>query len=242
MDKTVLITGGSGDIGAACCKKLHQCGYNIVFGYLNNKESADAICKELGKERCIAIKADISVPEQAAMLVNEAEKHFGSVDVLVNNAAISHSGLFQDVTPEELSKIINTNIKGSFFVSQACSKIMIKNHRGSIINISSMWGETGASTEVAYSMTKAAIIGFTKALAKELGPSGIRVNCITPGLINTKMNSCYSKEDLNVIIEETPLCRIGEAEDVAGVVKFLAGDDSAFMTGQILGVNGGYII
>jgi len=242
MNKTAIITGGSGDIGAACCRKLAECGYNIVFGYLSNKKSADALCNEIGVEKCIAVKADISVPEQAALIVSEAERRFGGVDVLVNNAAISHNGLFQDVMPEELEKITDINIKGAFFVTQEAVKLMLKNHSGSIINISSMWGETGASTEVAYSMTKAATIGFTKALAKELGPSGIRVNCITPGLIDTKMNSCYSQEDLEVVIEETPLCRIGKTEDVASAVKFLAGDESSFITGQILGVNGGYVI
>jgi len=242
MSKTAIITGGSGGIGAACCRKLAQSGYNIAFGYLNNEISAKSLCREIGDNKCICIKADISDPVQAHFLVKEAERTFGSVDVLVNNAAISQSGLFQCVLPEELDEIININIKGAFFVAQETAKAMLKNHRGSIINISSMWGETGASTEVAYSMTKAALIGFTKALAKELGPSGIRVNCITPGLIDTKMNSCYSKEDLDIIVDETPLCRIGKPEDVASAVEFLAGDEASFITGQILGVNGGYII
>ena len=242
MNKTAVITGGSGDIGASCCKILAESGYNIVFNYLNNKDFAERLCNEIGPDKCIAVKCDISNPSEVADFINQVIKKFGSVDVLVNNAGISQNGLFQDVTPCELDKIIDINVKGAFFTSQEVVKFMLKNHHGSIINISSMWGETGASTEVAYSMTKAALIGLTKALAKEVGPSGIRVNCITPGLIETKMNSCYTKEDLDVVVDETPLCRIGTPEDVAMAVKFLAGDDSQFITGQVLGVNGGFVI
>ena len=242
MNKTAVITGGSGDIGKECCKKLFESGYNIVFGYLNNVKEADELCKILGSDRCKAVKSDISNAQQAKKLVEAAIEKFGGIDVLVNNAAVSKSNIFQDVSCEELEEIININIKGAFYVTQEAVKYMLKDHKGSIINISSMWGETGASMEVAYSMTKAAIIGFTKALAKEVGPSGIRVNCITPGLIDTKMNSCYTKEDLDAVIYETPLCRIGNTQDVANAVDFLAGEKSSFVTGQIIGINGGYVI
>ena len=240
--KTAIITGGSGDIGTACCEKFYENGYNIVFGYLNSEKSAKTLCEKLGNERCACVKADISDDIQAKNLIETALNKFGSVDVVVNNAGISKSGLFQDVTKDELEEIINVNIKGAFYVSQEAVKCMLKQHIGSIINISSMWGETGASMEVSYSMTKSAIIGFTKALAKEVGPSGIRVNCITPGLIDTKMNSCYTKEDLEELVYETPLCRIGSAEDVANMAVFLASEKASFVTGQIIGVNGGYVI
>ncbi len=242
MSKTAVITGGSGGIGAAICKKLCEAGYNIVIGYLNNEKNALELCSKLGEQRAIAVRADISCKNEAAMLIEKAENTFGSVDVLVNNAAISQSRLFQEVAERELDRIIDINVKGVFYTSQAAVRYMLKNHSGSIINISSMWGQTGASTEVAYSMTKAAAIGFTKALAKELGPSGIRVNCISPGLIDTPMNSCYSEEELNIIAEETPLCRMGTASEVASVVKFLADEASSFITGQDIGVNGGYVI
>ena len=242
MNKTALITGASGAIGGACCKKLFENGYNIVIGYCSNEQSAKELLEFFGKDRSVAFKADISDKTQAEALVKVAEDRFGKLDVLVNNAAISINGLFQDMTSEELCEIIDINIKGAFYVSQAAVKSMLERHEGSIINISSMWGETGASTEVAYSMTKSAIIGFTKALSKELGPSGIRVNCISPGLINTPMNCCYARDELEVIINDTPLCRIGTPEDVADAAVFLAGDSSSFITGQILGVNGGYVI
>lgn len=242
MRKTAVITGGTGAIGRACCKKLFEAGYNIVAGYFSNEKRTFEMYETFGKDNFIAVKADISDEAQAKTLVEAAQKNFGGVDVLVNNAAVSKNGIFQDMLPDELDEIIGINIKGAFFVTQAAVKCMLKEHRGSIINISSMWGETGASTEVAYSMTKAAVIGFTKALAKELGPSGIRVNCIAPGLIDTPMNSCYTKEELDVVIDETPLCRIGTADDVANAVGFLADSESAFITGQIIGVNGGYVI
>ena len=240
--KTAIITGGSGDIGRACCEKFYESGYNIVFGYLNNEKSANDLCEKLGDARCTCVKADISDITQTKKLVETAVQKFGSVDVLVNNAGVSKSGLFQEVSKDELEKIININIKGAFYVTQEAVKNMLKKHCGSIINISSMWGETGASMEVSYSMTKAAIIGFTKALAKEVGPSGIRVNCITPGLIDTKMNSCYNEEELEAVVCETPLCRIGTADDVANAAVFLASEKASFVTGQIIGVNGGYVI
>lgn len=242
MRKTALVTGGSGAIGAACCERLYNAGYNIVTGYLSNEKSASELVRKFGDDRCIAVKADISDAKQTVLLTDTAVKKFGGIDVVVNNAALSMSGLFQDMNESELARIIDVNIKGAFYVSQNAVKYMLKNKSGSIINISSMWGETGASTEVAYSMTKSAIIGFTKALAKEVGPSGIRVNCVSPGLIDTPMNSCYTPQDLAAISDETPLSRIGQPTDVADAVEFLASEKSSFITGQIIGVNGGFVI
>lgn len=242
MRKTVVVTGGSGAIGAACLKKFYDAGYNAVIGYFKNEKSALSLEALFGAERAVAVRADISDEGQAKLLIETAVCKFGGADAVINNAAISLSGLFQDMPPKELERIIGVNVKGMFYVSQAAVKCMLKNHSGSIINISSMWGETGASAEVAYSMTKAAVIGFTKALAKETGPSGIRVNCIAPGLIDTPMNSGYTEEELGVVVDNTPLCRMGSADDVAEAALFLAGDGASFITGQILGVNGGYVI
>lgn len=237
MKKTVVVTGGSGAIGSECVKVFSENGYNVAAGYFNNKiENSDK------SEDFLAVKADISKAEEAYGIIDAAVKKFGGVDVLINNAAISEHGLFQDVTEKELMRITDINIKGVFYTSQAAVKHMLKNHSGRIINISSMWGQTGASCEVAYSMTKAAVIGFTKALAKEVGPSGICVNCISPGLIDTPMNSCYTADDLNCIIEETPLMRIGTPRDVANAALFLANEQSSFITGEVLNVNGGYLI
>ena len=242
MQKTVVITGGSGAIGSACAKKFYDCGYNVAIGYLNGKDAADALSEEFLPERFMAVRADIAVSCGAVSLVEAAYERFGGVDVLVNNAGIALSGLFQDVTEKELQRITAVNVNGAFFASQSAVKIMLKNKSGSIVNVSSMWGEVGSSTEVAYSMTKAALIGFTKALAKELGPSGIRVNCVSPGLIDTPMNDCYTREDLNLFADDTPLCRMGTPEEVAEAVYFLASENSSFITGQILGVSGGYVV
>ncbi len=239
---TAIVTGASGDIGKAICKSLLKEGYNVVACFLNNEASAMELVSEYGEGRVCAVKADIGLYDDVKRIFEEATKAFGSIDVLVNNAAISLHGLVQDATEEELNKIVDINIKGTFLMCREAVKYMIQCHKGSIVNISSMWGEVGASCEVMYSMTKSATIGLTKALAKEVGPSGIRVNCISPGLIDTKMNSCYTKDDLDAICEETPLMRIGTPGDVADAVCFLSGEKASFITGQILGVNGGFVI
>lgn len=238
--KTVVITGASGDIGFALCKAFLQNGYNVVASY--NQNDVKPLESYANNSKVIYVKADVSQKDEVISLFNTAYENFGSVDTVINNAAISMCGVFQDMTEDELSKITDVNIKGVFYVSQLAAEYMLKEKSGSVINISSMWGEAGASCEAAYSMTKAAVIGLTKALAKELGPSGIRVNCISPGFIDTKMNACYSKEDIMTIADETPLCRIGKAEEVADAAIYLASDKASFITGQILGVNGGYII
>lgn len=240
--KTAIVTGASGDIGIACSRRLLDEGYNVVACYFTNEEAINSLIACGKEENVLAVGADISNPCEAQRIIDEAQKRFGTIDVLVNCAAISIHGIIQDVTEDELNRIIDVNIKGTFNMCARVIDKMVKNHRGSIINISSMWGEVGASCEAAYSMTKSAVIGLTKALAKEVGPSGIRVNCVSPGLIDTKMNSCYTREDLDSICEETPLMRIGKPKDVAEAVLYLADDRSSFVTGQILGINGGYVI
>ena len=239
---TAIVTGASGDIGKEICKKFLSEGYRVVACYLNNEASAKELENAYGKDRVLAIKADISKAEDVDSIYKNAQDTFGSIDVVVNNAAVALKGLIQDTTPKELDDICNINIKGTYLMCSIGVKYMVANHRGSIVNISSMWGEVGASCEVAYSMTKSAVIGLTKALAKEVGPCGIRVNCVSPGLIDTRMNSCYTKEDLDAICDETPLMRIGTPCDVADAVWYLSSDASSFVTGQVLGVNGGFVI
>ena len=240
--KNIFITGASGGIGKACCKAFLQKGCNVAAIYFKNEDSARELAKDATGSKLLLIKADISSETDTINAFEEAVQAFGTIDTVINCAGVSFGGLIQDTTEDTLSRLTDINIKGTFRVCALASKHMVQNRKGSIINISSMWGEVGASCEVAYSMTKAAVIGLTKALAKEVGPSGVRVNCISPGLIDTPMNSCYTKEDLDAIAEETPLCRIGEGEDIAKAALFLAGDESDFITGQILGVNGGYVI
>ena len=238
--KTVIITGASGDIGFSSCKAFLQNGYNVVAVY--NSNSVRPLEEYAKNSKVLYVKADVSKKQDVKNLFCTAYESFGSIDVVINNAAISLTGVFQDMTEEELNKIIDVNIKGVFYVSQTASEYMIKEKSGSIINISSMWGEVGASCEAAYSMTKSAVIGLTKALAKELGPSNIRVNCVSPGFIDTKMNAAYTKEDISAICEDTPLMRIGKPEEVADALIFLADSKASFITGQVLGVNGGYVI
>ena len=238
--KTVIITGASGDIGFSSCKAFLQNGYNVVAVY--NSNSVRPLEEYAKNSKVLYVKADVSKKQDVKNLFCTAYESFGSIDVVINNAAISLTGVFQDMTEEELNKIIDVNIKGVFYVSQTASEYMIKEKSGSIINISSMWGEVGASCEAAYSMTKSAVIGLTKALSKELGPSNIRVNCVSPGFIDTKMNAAYTKEDISAICEDTPLMRIGKPEEVADALIFLADSKASFITGQVLGVNGGYVI
>ena len=240
--KTVIVTGASGGIGSACCRKFMEEGYNVVACYCNNPEGAQALKQHSDGSNLLVVKADISRDEEIKDMFAFAKQHFGRIDVMVNNAAISCHGLIQDITPAELADIIDINIKGTFNMCRHAVSHMVANQSGSIINIASMWGETGASCEVAYSMSKAAVIGLTKALAKETGPSQIRVNCVSPGLIDTQMNSCYDACELDAISEETPLMRMGQPHEIADVVEFLAGDKSSFVTGQIIGVNGGFVI
>ena len=237
--KNVLITGGSRGIGRACVEKFAREGYKVSFIY-NNSDSAAAELSEL--TGAYAIKADISKPEEAKRAVNNALSTMGSINILVNNAGISLIKLFTDTTDEDYYNIMNTNLGGTFFVTREVAKNMISNHFGRIINIGSMWGKVGASCEVAYSASKSAIEGFTKALAKELGPSGICVNCIEPGVINTEMNAELDKETLAELCDETPLGKIGETSEIADFIFLIATEKSGFLTGQIIGFDGGFAI
>lgn len=237
--KTVLITGGSRGIGACAVKMFTQNGYNVAFTYLNSENEARELSNNYG---ALAIRADMSDSACVNMAIAEVISKFGGIDALVNNVGIDEFSLFTDITDEMWDRMIKSNLSSAFYASRSTVKDMLKRKCGTIVNISSMWGQVGASCEVHYSVSKAGLIGLTKALAKELGPSGIRVNCICPGVIDTDMNSHLSEEDLNQLKYDTPLGKIGSCEEVVSAIIFLCGDSSSFITGQVFGVNGGYII
>ena len=242
MRKTVIITGGSRGIGEAVVRRLAKENYNIILNYNKSEEKANHIKEELKKQgyNIEIFKADVSKREECHALVEFSYKTFKSIDVLVNNAGISQIKLFTDITDEEWQNMINTNLNSVFYMCQEVSKYMINQKTGCIINISSIWGMVGASCEVAYSTAKAGVNGLTKALAKELGPSNIRVNCIAPGIVDTEMNKELSVDEKKEIIDEIPLQKIGKTEDIAKCVGWLVDDE--LTTGQIISPNGGWII
>lgn len=241
IKKTVLITGASKGIGSETARLFAQNGYNVVINYNKSKNEALCLLNELIKiTDAIAVGADVSVSTEVCRMVRQAEDKFNRIDVLVNNAGIAYTNLFDLTGDEAVNQIIDTNLKGTLYTSRAVLPGMIRNKNGSIINISSIWGITGASCEVVYSASKAGIIGFTKALAKEVGPSGITVNCVAPGVINTDMNKNLSPDDLSALKEETPLNKIGTCADIAQAILYLA--QASYITGQVLSPNGGLVI
>ena len=241
--KTVLITGSARGIGAATAALFADSGYNVVINYNTSEAEALSLCETLRTKghNAIAVNADVSNMDEAEFLFDEAKKAFGGVDVLVNNAGIAQQKLFTDITVQDYDRMFNCNVKSVFNCCQCALPYMIHNKNGRIINISSMWGIVGASCEVHYSASKAAVIGMTKALAREVAPSGITVNCIAPGVIDTPMNKGFDEETINALKEETPVGRIGNPEEIAKAVLFFAEEGSGFITGQVLGVDGGFI-
>ncbi len=239
MLKTVLITGASRGIGAKTAEIFAAEGYTPIINYNNSSDKAMMIAEKTGG---IAIKADISDIGQTESMVNEIMERYKKIDVLVNNAGVSLVGLFDCADPEKIKRLFDINVFGTLNCTRLVLPHMLKRKYGKIINISSMWGEAGASCEVHYSASKAAIIGFTKSLAKEVGPSGINVNCVSPGFIMTDMNSCFSENEIEEIKNEIPVGRCGEPEDIARAILFLASDSAGFITGQVLGVNGGMVV
>lgn len=244
MKKTAIITGASKGIGAATAILFAQKGYNVVINYNESFESANLLARSLNSNgySVTALKANVVNKLEVDLLVKETVYKYGGVDVMVNNAGVAFQGLITDTDEYDAAKIFDVNLKGVFNCCRAVTPTMVEQKSGKIINISSMWGQVGASCEVAYSAAKAGVIGLTKALAKELAPSGITVNAVAPGLIETSMNANYSVEDLNAFVEDIPLGRMGNANEVAAAILFLASNNADYITGQVLGVNGGYVI
>ena len=239
-NKIALVTGGSRGIGKAISEKLAENGYTVCVNYTKSKELAENLARQIDG---FAVCADVSDKSQVKSMVSGIINKFKKIDLLVNNAGISRIDLFDAISDEISENILSTNLGGTLNCSRAVIPYMLSAKSGNIVNISSMWGEVGASCEVDYSASKAGIIGFTKALAKEVGLSGIRVNCVSPGVILTDMNlKTLSESDLNALKDETPLGILGSPEDVAEAVYFFTSEKSRFITGQILGVNGGFII
>ncbi|MBR3838513.1 MAG: 3-oxoacyl-ACP reductase FabG [Clostridia bacterium] len=237
----VLITGAATGIGRSCARVFASKGYDVVINYNKSQAEAIALQKELSSEftgEIAVYQADITDSCQVEQMFAQV----GDVDVLVNNSAIAQQKLFTDITDDEWNKMINTNLSGAFYCARSSARGMIRKQSGAIINISSMWGICGASCEVHYSAAKAGIIGLTKSLARELGLSGIRVNCVAPGFIDTKMNQNVDSRAIQDIVDNTPLARVGTPEDVANVVYFLASRQSSFITGQVITVDGGFLM
>lgn len=242
MEKA-LITGASGGIGYAIAKELAANGINLILHHNGSdiSEKEEYLEKTFGVN-VVSYKCDFSYAENAEEFSEKIIREHNDISILVNNAGLSIYGLFQDSSYCDFEKIMNVNLTSPMIITKNIIKNMISFKRGNIINISSIWGQTGASCEVLYSATKSGIIGFTKALAKELAPSGIKVNCITPGIIDTKMISMFSSDELKSIKEEIPMGRIGLPEDIANAVEFLISEKSSYITGEILKVNGGFYI
>lgn len=242
MKKTVLVTGASGAIGRAIALAFAPKGYRVAVHYHTRREEALAAVEEIRGNGgwAEAFGADLTQEEQVTRLFDQAERALGKIRVLVNNAGVAWQGLLTDMSLSEWRRVLDGDLTSAFLCCRRALPGMIRERSGCIVNISSMWGQQGASCEAAYSAAKAGLIGLTKALAQEEGPSGVRVNCIAPGLIDTPMNSHLSPADLEALREETPLMTIGTPEDVAEAAVFLA--ESPFITGQVLGVNGGFVL
>ncbi len=244
MKKTVLITGASKGIGAAIAKHFSNDNYNIIINYNKSESPALSLKNEIAANGIdvMCYKADVSSAFEVKQMVNEILLKFGYVDILINNAGISFEGLLTDTDDKIWNDIISTNLTGVYNCTKAVLPSMINKKNGRIVNISSIWGICGASCEVAYSASKSGVIGFTKALAKEVGPSNITVNCVAPGIIDTDMNNCLSINDKNDFVNDLPISRMGTVQDVANAVYFLCSDAAGYITGQTLAVDGGYSI
>lgn len=244
--KQILVTGGSGGIGAAICRAFAAEDVQIAVHYHQNKTAAEELCYDLRYSTgCTAdpFFADIADSASVNALFDAIQNKFGGLEILVNNAGTARQQLFTDMSESDWRNMLGVNLDGVFFCChQALRRFMLPAHNGVICNISSMWGQVGASCEVGYSAAKAGVIGLTKALAKEVGLSGIRVNCIAPGVVLTDMMSNFDDDTRNTLRGETPLNRLGTPEDIAEAVKFLCSDKADFITGQVLGVNGGFVI
>ena len=241
--RTVMISGAAGGIGRCAVRMFANEGFNVFMLYNKRENEANALCKQLSQQgkSVYSCKCDITDESDVRRAVSLCEYKFGAIDVLINNAGISEFAVLENITEEMWDRMMNVNVKGMFLLTR-CALPLLRQANGKIINVSSMWGLSGASCEVHYSASKAAVIGFTKALAKEEAPSGMTVNCIAPGFIETEMNALLSEEAVSEIIEKTPLGRAGTPADVAGVMLFLSSPSADFITGQTISVDGGYIL
>ena len=244
MKKAAFITGGSRGIGRAIAVRLAAEGYAVGIDYLNSQEQAEALVKELRLQGAdaLAVQGDVADREAITAAIHLVEASLGPIEALVNNAGIAEQSQFQDISDAFWHRIFAVNVDGAFYTIQAVLPHMIQAKSGSIINISSIWGQRGASCEAAYSATKAAVIGLTRSLAMELAPSGIRVNCIAPGVIFTDMVKVLGDETLAMLAEQTPMGRLGTPEDIAKLAAFLAGESASFVTGQVITADGGFIV
>jgi len=244
MKRSVIITGASRGIGRAIAEVMASNGFHVLINYNRSEDAAVELKEKLIRQGFSAdiFKADVSKRCEVDKMVDYCLDRFGTVDILVNNAGVSQSKLFTDITEEDWNMMVDINLKGAFNCTQSILKYLIPKKKGKIINISSIWGITGASCEVHYSAVKAGLIGLTKALAKELGPSNIQVNCIAPGVIQTDMLSEFTEDDLNVLKENTPLMRLGTVWDIAACAAFLVSEGADFITGQVISPNGGFVI
>jgi len=237
--KTALVTGASGGIGAAIARGLAADGYQVAVHFFSSRSQAEALAARMGG---FAVQADLSKSEETKRMMDMVWEQFGQLDILVCNAGIAWQGLLQDMTDEAWRQVMGVDLDGVFYCCRAALPHMIARKQGKIVTVSSMWGQIGGSCEAAYSAAKAGVIGLTKALAKEVGPSGIAVNCVAPGVIDTQMNRHFDSETLKTLAEDTPIGRLGTPEDVAACVRFLCSPAAGFLTGQVVAPNGGFVI
>ena len=239
MKQTVWITGGSRGIGAACVRAFAQAGWRVAFSYLKSGDAAEKLAAETG---ALAVQADMTVREEVERCVREIHAAYGPLGALVCNAGVAQQKMFCDLTDADWDFIMNGNLRSAFYCLQSVLPALVHEKSGAIVTVSSVWGVSGASCESHYAASKAGLIGLTKSLAQELGLSGIRVNCVAPGVIDTDMNAMHDAETLAGLAEETALGRLGTAEEAARAIRFLCSPDASFVTGQVLGVTGGFVI